>query len=85
MILVNPGPLDPLANVAERRQHTSDVKHFEVQQLGLREVKQAMLAQIHPHYVALPTCCSHGQPYGAIDHATLSIRGIWTTHTIKNG
>ena len=28
MILVNPGPLDPSANAAERRQHTSDVKTF---------------------------------------------------------
>ena len=35
MILVNPGPLEPLANAAERRQHTTDVKNFETQQLGL--------------------------------------------------
>ena len=55
LILVNPGPLDPSANAAERRQHTADVKDFETQQLGLREVKQAMLVQIHPHYVA-PMC-----------------------------
>ena len=34
MILINPGPLDLLANAAERRQHTTDAKNFETQQLG---------------------------------------------------
>ena len=54
-VLVNPGPMNPLANAAERRQHTTEVKDFETQQLGLREVKQAILAAIHPHYLA-PMC-----------------------------
>ena len=55
VVLINPGPLNPLANAAERRQHATEVKDFETQQLGLREVKQSMLAAIHPHYVA-PMC-----------------------------
>ena len=55
IILVNPGPLNPLAPPAERRLHAAQTKEFETQQLGLREIKQSLVTAIHAHYLA-PMC-----------------------------
>ena len=55
VVVVNPGPLNPLAPVADRRLHAAQTKNFETQQLGLREIKQSVIAAIHAHYLA-PMC-----------------------------
>ena len=54
-ILANPGPPLPLAPAADRRQREVAIKDFETQQLGLRELKQAILIAIHPQFLA-PMC-----------------------------
>jgi hypothetical protein len=52
VMLPNPGPLIPLDPIAEnrRRQREVDMKLFETQQRGIRELKNALLAKIHAHY-----------------------------------
>ena len=55
VILANPGPPLPLDLAAVRRQRESAIKEYETQQAGLRELKQAILAAIHPQFVA-PMC-----------------------------
>ena len=53
-MLPNPGPLIPLDPIAaNRRQREVGIKLFEIQQRGLRELKNALLTKIHTHYVNL--------------------------------
>ena len=47
VLLANPGPLIPLDPIAaKRRQREFDIKVFETQQLGMRELKKAGLLAI---------------------------------------
>lgn len=54
-ILANPGPPLPLADAAVRRQREVTIRSFETQQLGLRELKQAILLKILAQFLA-PMC-----------------------------
>ena len=86
IILVNPGPLNPLAPPAERRLHAAQTKEFETQQLGLREIKQSLVTAIHAHYLAhVPASYSHGQSHNPMDNARLSIRRLRTPNPSGNG
>ena len=86
VVLVNPGPLNPLAHAADRRHHAAQTKDFETQQLGLREIKQSIIAAIH---ALLSTNVSashtHGQSQCAMDYAGVAFRRIRPPNPSGNG
>ena len=54
VLLTNPGPLIPLDPIAaNRRQREVDIKMFETQQLGMRDLKKAGLVAIDTQYITL--------------------------------
>ncbi len=53
VILANPGPPLPLAAAPVRRTRDVNIRHFEIQQLDLRQLKKIMLVRIHSTFINL--------------------------------
>ena len=88
IILVNPGPLNPLAPPAERRLHAAQTKEFETHAAAWTPRDQAIASYSHPCALFgtnVPASYSHGQSHNPMDNARLSIRRLRTPNPSGNG